>query len=128
MTFSTATTATTACDFFGWMNGDAGTIALPAMDVIKDFGMGGSDPNGQDVLDLRDLLQGEEYSSDLTHYLNFSFDGTNTILNVSSTGDLQTLGWNQTITLEGVDLIDGLTDQNQIINKLIMDAKLMVDQ
>jgi len=39
------------------------TVGTLALDVIKDFGMGGSDPNGDDVLDLADLLQGEESGS-----------------------------------------------------------------
>gem|GEM_PF-1594458 len=116
-------------DTFVWSNGDAGTVAAPAEDVIKDFGLGGSDPNGKDVLDLRDLLIGEEASTDLSHYLNISYEGSDTLIRVSSTGNLQTdgTGFDQVITLEGVDLTGGLTDQHQIINDLIQAGKLKVD-
>jgi len=83
------------------------------------------------VLDLRDLLVGEENSSgNLSQYLNFSYDGADTVLKISSTGGLQSdgSGFDQMITLEGVDLTGGLTDQNQIINHLINAGKLQVDQ
>jgi len=32
------------------------------------------------VLDLRDLLQGEENSPDLSQHLNFSYEGMDTVL------------------------------------------------
>jgi len=117
-------------DTFRWLNGDAGTVNAPAHDVIKDFGLDGADANkGNDKLDLRDLLQVEQHSSDLSQYLNFSFDGTDTVLKVSSTGSLQTdgSGYDQMITLEGVDLTGGLTEQNAIIHALIAAGKLLVD-
>jgi len=117
-------------DVFAWGNGDAATVSAPALDVVRDFGLGGSDPNGKDVLDLRNLLVGEENSSDLSHYLNFSYDGVNTVLKVSSTGTLLAdgTGFDQMIRLENVDLMAGVTDQNQIINNLIAAGKLLVDQ
>jgi len=91
--------------------------------------MGGADPNGNDVLDLKDLLQGEEHVSDLSAYLNFSYDGTDTVLKVSSTGGLDTSGngYDQLITLQGVDLINGETDQNVVIGALLAQGKLVVD-
>jgi len=96
--------------------------------VIKDFGMSSADPNGNDVLDLRDLLQGEN-SGNLTQYLNFSYVGTDTVLKVSSSGALQSdgTGFDQMITLENVNLTNGLTDQNLIIEALINAGKLQVD-
>jgi len=114
---------------FRWLDGDAGIIVFPAMDVIKDFGMGGSDPNGDDVLDLRGLLVDEENSADLSQYLNFSIDGTDTVIKVSTTGGLQSdgSGFDQKITLENVDLTGGITDQNQIINDLILAGRLVID-
>jgi len=120
-------------DIFYWMDGDAGTVSNPAQDVIKDFGMddgSGADPNGADMLDLRNLLQGEESSSDLSKYLNFSYDGTNTVLKVSSTGDLDINGngYDQMITLEGVDLVGSATNQHQLALDLIAAGKLQVDQ
>jgi len=112
-----------------WLDGDAGSVAAPAYDVVRDFGMGGADPNGADVLDLSDLLQGEQYGS-LSHYLNLSFDGADTIIKVSSNGHLSGNGngFDQQITLENVDLTGGMTDQNAIINSLIAQGKLVVDQ
>ncbi|MEG0151428.1 MAG: type I secretion C-terminal target domain-containing protein, partial [Comamonas sp.] len=75
-------------DSFVWKFGDQGTAAAAAKDVINDFGMGGTDPNGKDVLDLRDLLQGEQNSTDLSKYLNFSTSNGDTVLKVSSGGVL----------------------------------------
>jgi len=120
----------TGDDTFRWLDGDAGTVALPAEDIIKDFGMGGSDRNGNDVLDLRDLLVGEENSSDLSQYLNFAFDGRDTVLKVSSTGTLAAdgSGYNQLITLEGVDLVGGATNQHQLALDLVAQGKLVIDQ
>jgi len=116
-------------DTFRWLDGDAGSVANPAVDIIKDFGMGGTDPNGHDVLDLRDLLQGEENSTDLSRYLNFSYDGTDTVLKVSSTGALlpDGSGFDQLIRLGNVDLPNGQSNQNQIISDLIAAGKLQVD-
>jgi len=120
----------TGNDTFRWLDGDAGTVALPAEDVIRDFGLGGADPNGRDVLDLRDLLTGEENSSDLGQYLNFAFNGTDTVLKVSTTGGLDASGngYNQLITLEGVNLVNGATDQHQLALDLIAAGKLQIDQ
>jgi len=122
----------TGNDTFRWLDGDAGTVALPAEDVIKDFGMddgSGTDPNGADKLDLRDLLKGEETSTDLGQYLNFSFDGANTVLKVSTTGGLDASGngFDQLITLEGVDLVGSATSQHQLALDLIAAGKLVVD-
>jgi len=108
-------------DIFIWLDGDAGTVADPAQDVIKDFG------NGNDKLDLSSLLHGEESAGDLGQYLNFSFDGTDTVLKVSTTGDLDANGSNydQLITLEGVDLVGSATDQHQLALDLIAAARLL---
>jgi len=118
-------------DTFKWENGDAGTVAAPAQDVIKDFGMGGLDPNGDDVLDLRTLLIGEESTSDLGQYLNFSYVGTDTVLKISTIGALDASGnnYDQLITLEGVDLVGGsFTTQHQLALDLFAAGKLLIDQ
>jgi len=77
-------------------------------------------------------LQDEENSGDLSKYLNFSLDTSEwqTVIKVSSTGDLQTdgSGYDQLITLVGVDLTNGSSDQSAIINDLITQGKLVVDQ
>jgi len=112
-------------DTFMWLDGDAGAVANPAKDIIKDFGMGGSDPNGNDKIDLADLLKG--HGADLTDYLNFTFDGTNTVLKVSTAGDLNGTGtYDQLITLENVDLVNGL-DNQAVIDLLRDQGKLIVD-
>jgi len=131
-------------DVFVWLDGDTRREGFelwgwtpPAEDVIKDFGMGGADPNGNDVLDLRDLLQGEEAPGvDLSRYLNIAYDGADTLISISTTGDLQAVdgfvnvftGVNQLIRLENVDLTGGQTDQNALIQQLIDAGKLLIDQ
>ncbi|WP_427770702.1 retention module-containing protein [Comamonas thiooxydans] len=121
-------------DVFLWFKGDQGTTAAPAKDVINDFGKGGSDVNGNDVLDLHDLLQGEEKSSDLSQFLNFSKSGADTVLKVSTNGNLGATGSNydQLITFKGVDLTVGhsltsTADQNALIKELIDQGKLKID-
>jgi len=91
----------------------------------KDILYGGS---GNDTLDFRGLLI-DEAGQDLSKYLNFSTLGSNTIIKVSSTGSLAAdgSGYNQIITLENVDLLNGQTEQNQIIANLIVNHKLLVD-
>ena len=112
-------------DTFVWNFGDQGTAQTPAADVVKDFG------NGNDKLDLSDLLQGEEKVTDLSTFLHFDREGDNTVLKVSSTGGLNTKGDNfdQKITLEGVkwDAVDTAASQNQLIKDLITQGKLVVD-
>ncbi|MFN3734817.1 Ig-like domain-containing protein, partial [Comamonas testosteroni] len=124
----------TGDDIFVWLKGDQGTTAAPAKDVINDFGKGGSDVNGNDVLDLHDLLQGEESSTDLSKFLNFSKSGADTVLKVSTDGNLGATGSNydQLITFKGVDLTAGhalttTADQNALIKELIDQGKLKID-
>ncbi len=118
-------------DTFKWGAGDAGTAALPAVDVVRDFGVGGSDPNGKDVLDLGSLLQGEEASdADLTKFLNITKDGADTVVKISSTGVLGSdgAGFDQKIILEDVDLTSGNSaDQSQLIKQLIQQGKITMD-
>ena len=120
----------TGNDTFKWMAGDAGSVSAPAKDVVKDFG------TGSDKLDLSDLLDGEHSHSstfNLTDYLYVSTETvagqTNTVIKVSSTGDLGAdgAGFDQQITLENVNLVHGVTDQTQLINSLIQQGKLHVD-
>ena len=115
-------------DTFKWSLGDQGTTKTPASDVIKDFSAG----NGGDVLDLRDLLQGEN-SGNLTNYLHFSASGSDTLIQISSqgayTGSNHATATDQTILLQGVAL-DSLAgagaNDAQIINELLK-ANLKVD-
>ncbi|MDI9857571.1 immunoglobulin-like domain-containing protein, partial [Comamonas sp. 17RB] len=113
-------------DVFVWSKGDQGTIAAPATDVVKDFG------NGNDKLDLSDLLQAEQNVTDLSKFLHIDREGANTVLKVSSSGGLSTTGANfdQKITLEGVawnDPGNDATAQNNLIKQLIAQGKLVVD-
>ncbi|MBS4018997.1 MAG: type I secretion C-terminal target domain-containing protein, partial [Dechloromonas sp.] len=115
-------------DTFQWSFGDQGNVGLPAQDRITDFTLG----SGGDVLDLRDLLQGEN-ADNLTEYLHFSAVGNNTLLQISSQGQFS--GSNhaamsdQEILLHGVTLNSlagaGATDA-QIISELLK-ANLKVD-
>ena len=115
-------------DTFHWDSTDQGTAASPVTDEITDFTVG----VGGDVLDLADLLQGEE-NSPLTDYVtveygNFDGDGdSETRLNIDTDGG-SIFQPTQQVTLEGVDLTEGgtLSDQD-ILNNLLADGNLDVD-
>jgi|GEM_PF-1105988 len=115
-------------DVFKWSLADAGTAGAPAQDVITDFG------NGADKLDLRDLLQGEMAEgagANLENYLHFETVGSDTVVHISSSGGFAG-GYNsgnedQTITLQNVDLVGGLSNDQQIIQNLLDSQKLITD-
>ena len=121
-------------DTFKWSLADAGTVGSPAKDTITDFQTGS---NG-DVLDLRDLLQGEQASgaaANLANYLHFELQGSDTVVHVSHTGAYSggfSAGQDtQQITLQNVDLTHGasnvaLSDQ-QILQNLLNNGKLITD-
>ena len=117
-------------DLFVWHQGDAGTVARPVTDVVKNFGT-----SGNDKLDLADLLQGEEASSDLSKFLHLETrteaDGKtiDTVINVSTAGTLDAAGngFNQQILVEGVNLTGTSHDQNTMIKELIEQGKLKID-
>ncbi|KKO47622.1 hypothetical protein VT06_15970, partial [Arsukibacterium sp. MJ3] len=110
-------TGGTGADVFAWQLGDQGTGAA-AVDVIKDFNTAQGD-----VIDLRDLLQGEN-SDNITDYLSFSISGGNTTINIKHTGAGNIT---QQITLEGVDLSSFGTDTQAIIDSLINSGHLKID-
>ncbi|MDB5900935.1 MAG: thrombospondin, partial [Ramlibacter sp.] len=120
-------------DVFHWELADTGTKGLPAVDTITGFDTvnGGA---GGDVLDLRDLLVGENQgggTGNLDDYLHFEIAGGNTIIHVSSGGDFGP-GYLasrevQTIILQGVDLIGTMNTDQQIIQDLLTKAKLVTD-
>ncbi|WP_370679811.1 retention module-containing protein [Comamonas sp. GB3 AK4-5] len=120
-------------DLFIWHQGDEGTVAAPAEDVVQGFGISSSDNSaGHDKLDLHDLLQGEENAADLSKFLHFGVEGGSTVIKVSSDGTLAADGTNfdQKITLEGVTWKDPGNDanaQNELIKDLIKQGKLVVD-
>ena len=103
--------------------------------MVTDFNLA-APADGGDVLDLRDLLQGETTAGgtgNLTNYLHFDTTGGDTVIHISSTGAFSG-GFNpgavdQTISLQDVDLSFGgqhSTDQ-QIIQELMNKSKLLVD-
>ncbi|OZI50367.1 hypothetical protein CAL25_12260 [Bordetella genomosp. 5] len=115
----------TGSDTFKWELSDQGTIAAPAVDVIKDFSTA-KPADGGDILDLKDLLIGEKDGT-LTQYLNFQKDGNNTVININTQGQIGQ-GADQKIVLENVDLTqNGTLDNQAIINDLLQKGKLDVN-
>jgi Ca2+-binding RTX toxin-like protein len=120
-------------DVFKWTLADGGPKGSPTNDTITDFNVAPA-ASGGDVLDLRDLLSAENHvvgTGNLASYLHFEKSGANTIVHVSSTGDFAA-GFNpakevQTITLTGVDLVTGNNNDQQIIQTLLNNSKLIVD-
>jgi hypothetical protein len=117
-------------DTFVWKLGHEGTTTAPARDVITDFNVA-SKASGGDVINLKDLLQGESSGAGLDHYLHFEKTATGTTIHVSTTG-AYTAGVsnpgldNQRIVLNGVDLTGPGSDQS-IIMDLLSKGKLIVD-
>ena len=115
-------------DTFKWSLTDAGVAGAPAVDVVKDFNPA-TPASGGDVLDLRDLLVGEN-SSNLGNYLHFEKSGADTVLNISTTGgyagSFNAGATDQKVVLQGVDLTTLGTD-TQIIQNLLTNGKLHTD-
>ncbi|MCG9027417.1 immunoglobulin-like domain-containing protein [Laribacter hongkongensis] len=126
-------------DLFKWTLGDQGDPGKPAHDVITDFGAGGV----KDVLDLRDLLQGETHTGNdvgnLLNYMHFSkqADGS-TLIQISHTGGFGSDGYQaneasrvtQEIVLKNVDLVSngsGSFSDTEIVKKLLSNGNLAVD-
>jgi Ca2+-binding RTX toxin-like protein len=117
-------------DVFKWTFADQGPKGTPAADTITDFNAA----SGGDVLDLRDLLTAENHATgagNLASYLHFEKSGANTVVHVSSNGEFAA-GFDatkdvQTITLTGVDLIGSNSNDQQIIQNLLTNNKLITD-
>jgi Ca2+-binding RTX toxin-like protein len=113
-------------DVFKWSLADVGVAGSPAQDVITDFDMVAS----SDKLDLRDLLQGEN-SASLESYLHFEKVGSDTVIHISSDGSFNGSNTStatvQTITLQNVDLIGTYTNDQQVIQNLLDNQKLITD-
>ena len=98
----------------------------------EDVTISGFGDSGSDALDLRDLLAGEEAEdADLTSYLNVSFDGANTVIEVSSSGGFAegsagAVSVDQTITLEGIDLV-GSDELSTVIQNMLNNGQLITD-
>ena len=114
-------------DTFKWNLGDIGTTASPARDVITDYGKNGE----ADVLDLKDLLQGESHTGtdagNLGSYLDFNKVGNDTVIDVKS----DQVNMTQQIVLQNVDLTHDLQGQTlsetDIIKNLLAAGKLHSD-
>jgi hypothetical protein len=126
-------------DTFVWNLVDRGVPLTPAADTITSADFSAVLPSaGGDILDLRDLLVGENHGTgtgNLLDYLHFEVSGANTIVHVSSTGAYGVGGFaatkdDQTITLTGVNLPAalgvGATDA-AIIQDLLTKGKLITD-
>lgn len=131
-----------ATDVFAWRWADKGSIGNPAVDTVTDFGLRPL-ASGGDVLDLRDLLQGENTSSGLGNLLDFvrlETSATGSTLHVSSQGGFAGTGdsvadWaantDQRIVLDKVDLSGLLppgASQDQVLQQLLAQGRLLVDQ
>jgi len=126
-------------DVFRWELADRGAIGTPATDTVTDF-----DPTlntdatfrapTTDILDLRDLLVGENHASgtgNLSNYLHFEKSGADTKVHVSSSGGFgggfSTGLEDQVIVLQGVDLVTGFSTDQQVIQDLLTKNKLQID-
>ena len=113
-------------DIFALEAGDEGTVGTPAVDTIADFNAG---LNG-DVLDLSDMLQGEDLGS-LTDYLDFNYNSLTgeTTISIDVDGNGGVFETSQQIVLSDVDLTANNTLSNQdILNNLLNNGNLIVDQ
>ncbi|MFC3626972.1 type I secretion C-terminal target domain-containing protein, partial [Vogesella amnigena] len=122
-------------DTFVWEFGDQGTPGTPVTDTVTDFARNPVDATQKDMLDLSDLLQGEDGMSntDLGKYLHFSDDGAGgTLVQISSGGQFNGSNYatatDQAIVLQGVnyDLL-GSTSDADIINLLKTNQNLKTD-
>ena len=118
-------------DTFKWGNGDQGTAATPAVDTIQDFNVSTAGVN-KDVLDLRDLLQGEVHgagdSGNLSSYLSFEQTGSDVTLSVKSSGAGAP---DQVIVLQNITMQQlggsGATYSAGVIQSLLNNGKLIAD-
>lgn len=122
---------------------DAGGAPLQAVDTITHF-HSQTPSAGGDVLDLRDLLQGENTlggTGNLDQYLHFDTSGSNTVIHVAPAGDLDPVQafngpHNLQIVLKDVNLkaefgldpgLSSVATDQQIIAKLLQQGNLLVD-
>nr|MBL8410284.1 type I secretion C-terminal target domain-containing protein [Dechloromonas sp.] len=115
-------------DTFAWTLADQGTASTPARDTITDFSVA-SKAAGGDVLDLRDLLQGENHTTgtgNLADFLHFSKSGSDTVIDIKPDGASGSI--TQQIVMSGIDLTANNTLNDQtIIQDLLTKGKLITD-
>lgn len=122
---------------------DAGGAPLQPVDTITHF-HSQTPSAGGDVLDLRDLLQGENTlggTGNLDQYLHFDTSGSSTVIHVAPAGDLDPVQafngpHNLQIVLKDVNLkaefgldpgLSSVATDQQIIAKLLQQGNLLVD-
>ncbi|MCR9103645.1 MAG: type I secretion C-terminal target domain-containing protein, partial [Gammaproteobacteria bacterium] len=120
---------TSGNDVFAWELADIGTQGNPQEDAVLYFGT-----EGDDVLDLSDLLVDATPGSggdigDLDRFINISSDGTDSFVQISSSGgftdgNFDPSAVDQSITLVGVDLGN---DSTQAIRDLLSSGQLQTD-
>jgi VCBS repeat-containing protein len=134
-----AMTGGAGVDIFKWSLADAGTAGTPAVDTINSFGTAALGAGG-DVLDIKDLLQGESHTAAvLDAYVHFQISGGNTTMYISATGAFghgnlvgaptaaETAATVQTIVFNGVNLVGAATSDLQVLQSLINNNKLITD-
>jgi VCBS repeat-containing protein len=131
-------------DVFAWTFADVGAPGAPGIDTISDFEFAPA-AGARDVLDLRDLLQGEAKAGfsagTLDQYLDFdttSLAGS-TIIRISSSGGFTGGAYNaaaedQRIEVAGVDMrsnsvfgLNASASDNAIITQLLQRGQLIAD-
>ncbi|WP_415033478.1 retention module-containing protein [Azonexus sp.] len=118
-------------DVFRWEFGDQGRVDAPAQDRIMDFDLHSPVGAGGDIIDLRDLLQGEYHDAaapgNLTQYLHFETSASGTTLHINPLGNGQ--AFTQQIIIEGVDFSENgqFANNSQIIQNLLQQGRLLVD-
>lgn len=116
---------------FKFVLGDQGSAGTPTVNTITDAGV------GNNVLDVRDLLQGEN-SNNLQNYLHFEKSGNDTIVHISNTGGFASDSHaasgayssgqeTMKVVLSGVDLTAGQSSDAQIIANMLAQQKLITD-
>nr|WP_320134685.1 Ig-like domain-containing protein [uncultured Amphritea sp.] len=128
-------TGGSGADVFRWEEGDTGGSADAFTDVITDFD---NSPvsSGGDLLDFSGVLDGEGKigtfnAGNLANYLHFVYDGSNTIVYLHTTGGFRD-GFNeldaqQSIVIQGVDLVGTATTDQEVIESLLAQGTLLVD-
>ncbi|MCJ8337208.1 MAG: type I secretion C-terminal target domain-containing protein, partial [Pseudomonadales bacterium] len=99
----------------------------------EDIAIIGFGEKGNDALDLSDLLSMQDNGDDLSSYLNVSFDGENTLIEVSASGSFadqqaDASQIDQAISLQGVDLIGGIDNVDTVIQGLLDNGNLIIDE
>ena len=125
-------------DAFAWQLGEPPPATMATAGAARSETITEFDPSaaahGGDVLDLRDLLQGDSPDT-LSHFLHFATSGGDTVISISSSGAYAAAydasKTDQMLTLANVDLcsafsLPGATDA-QMIQELLTRGKLLTD-